>query len=252
MPENRSLTRQLQARTLIRERSISPPGWRNPCCLPANAPFDFIDHAEFISSGLFGQVYKGQWKGMNESIANDWQVLPLVAVKIIPLSGFRNIHEWNRWVNVMSRWVHSLYFIYFILFSFHFIYSISYSFNILFHFHLLWKSLLSAVLPFIVFLFILISFYLYFMHISCIFSMHYILLLCCFISLPQPCTILLYFIYYHFIILFSMGLCGLPIIFLYFSLFYFTLYLFYFVFLWAPGRHGPLWSTRARGRSAEH
>jgi len=164
------------------------------------------------------------------------------------------------WLVSMSWVAESSYYIsfYFLLFSFYFIYLISYSFNILLHFLFSGSHYSQQVLPFI-FTFIHYFLLIYFVHISFTFSMHYILLLCCIISLPQPCPILFYSIYYNLILLWSMGPWEVPIISSYFSLFYFLCYSSFIVLLWSfrtleglrsTGRVTVLGMTRRRPKPA--
>src|ERR1700761_6182318 len=52
-----------------------------------------IDRGEYVAAGGFGQVHKGKWKGVDDSLMNDSHVMPLVAVKVISLPVLRDGRE---------------------------------------------------------------------------------------------------------------------------------------------------------------
>src|ERR1700761_2243066 len=62
-----------------------------------------IDRGEYVAAGGFGQVYKGKWKGVDESILNDSHALPVVAVKVIGLPVLRDGKEKTKRVKVSGK-----------------------------------------------------------------------------------------------------------------------------------------------------
>ena len=64
-----------------------------------------IDRGEYVAAGGFGQVHRGKWKGVDDSLINDSHMLPLVAVKVISLPVLRDESEKTKRLKV-SRKLH--------------------------------------------------------------------------------------------------------------------------------------------------
>src|ERR1700761_3382605 len=62
-----------------------------------------IDRGEYIATGAVGQVHKGKWKGVDDSLINDSYALPLVAVKVISLPVLRDGKEKTKRLKVSRR-----------------------------------------------------------------------------------------------------------------------------------------------------
>ena len=57
---------------------------------------NYIDCGDFVAAGMSGRVYKGRWKGVEKSIAQDHQILPPVAVKVVQVPALQDRDEQDR------------------------------------------------------------------------------------------------------------------------------------------------------------